>query len=137
MRLELQIGAVAGGLAVLVMVAVSLSTYQGTVAAVWMFGGALSLLFVVSGGAVRPWATSRRGDPPSPGPVSSFAAKVEGGAKGVGFFQAQIAGVVASSGVPLDGVRREFLEPREEGENLKGEAYLAELEAALRGGADG
>lgn len=129
-------GAVAGGLAGLVLVAAFFSSYQGAVAAVWMLGGALSLLYVISGGPVRPWAADKRRDAPAPGPVSSYATKVEGAAKGASFFQSQIARLVVSSGVPADGAARELLDPPDDGEGLKGEAYLEELEAALRGARD-
>jgi len=111
-----------------------LGSYQVTVVAVAGVGFVFSLRSIGLGRAVRPLVALRGEPAPGAGPVTSLVAAVDGARKGSYFFQAQIASVVRPGLAhhPGEVLSKEFVEPPREGERLKGEAYLSELEAAVR-----
>jgi len=109
------------------------SSYGGVVAALFSLGFVLTLGSVLSGGPVRQWALLRKEPTPGQGPVSVLALTVKEAARGSPISQSQIARILRSvkPDVAMQPIPEEILEPSGPKPRLKGEEYLAGLEAAV------
>lgn len=110
------------------------SSYGGVIAALFSLGFVLSVGSVISGGPVRQWALLRKEPRPGHGPVSMLVLTVEEASRGSPISQSQIARTLRSvkPEVPRRSIPKEILEPSGLRPKLKGEEYMAELEAAVK-----
>jgi hypothetical protein len=110
------------------------SSYGGVVAALFSLGFVLSLGSILSGGPVRQWALLRKEPRPGQGPVSMLALTVKEATRGSPISQSQIARILRSvePEVSKQSISKEILEPSGLRPRLKGEEYMAELEAAVK-----
>ncbi|HXW94918.1 MAG TPA: hypothetical protein VEJ19_04365 [Nitrososphaerales archaeon] len=110
------------------------SSYGGVIAALFSLGFVLSLGSVLSGSPVRQWTLLRKDSRPGQGPVSMLVLTVKEAAHGSPISQSQIARMLRSvkPDVSKQSISKDILEPSGLRPRLKGEEYMAELEAAIK-----
>jgi len=110
------------------------SSYGGAIAALFSLGFVLTVGSVLSGSPVRQWALLRKEPTPGHGPVSLLALTVKEAARGSPISQSQIARILRSvkPEVTMQAIPKEILEPSGLKPRLKGEEYMAGLEAAVK-----
>ena len=110
------------------------SSYGGVVAALFTLGFVLTMGTVLSGSPVRQWTLLRKEPRPGQGPVSMLVLTVKEATRGSPISQSQIARILRSvePEVSKQPISKEILEPSGLRPRLKGEEYMAELEAAIK-----
>jgi hypothetical protein len=110
------------------------SSYTGAQVALLGLGAVLVFRALFSKAPLRRWGLGQEEPPSRTGPVSALVAGLRDARGGSYIFQARVASMLRSiveERPPSRALPRELLEPLESVHGLKGEDYMAALEAAV------